>query len=581
MKLKKYLNKLLSINIEVGKPISKAKKNTIIFFPYFQNRFNCGISALVAYNGKDNSYNSDILKQINTLVKTVQKNLLDPGSDKSIKSIKKNYLGGDTALENLLKNIHTLRQEEPFLKIFSNESKESYIKEITNILSAIITTQKDTFKHNMANLSHENVKIISDRLEKLQDAYWCLEKETLKNIKKIKALATHHSEAINNDSIKIFKQINAVLNSLDRLEVRGRDSAGISLIFTFTKPEFENFRASLVEEGLSDRLKQRTNKLVLKNNCITIHDSYSSEDEQTESNSNHLVTISIAYKTASEIGALGDNIKFLRTQVKNDRLLYLISCHKFLFHTITSHTRWASVGDITEANCHPVDNTPSDKQIEKSGIIHVSLNGDIDNYIELKTEYEARYDQIQAEITTDTKLIPLQIEHYLKQGNNIEESFRLAVNDFEGSHAISMHTDLAPDKLFLAQKGSGQAIFVGIAPDHYIAASELYGIIEETQSFIKLQGQNKGQIVTLSQSSTGGISGINSFFYDKTPILIKASDVQKSDISSRDIDRQNYPHYFLKEISEAPRSVEKTLENKWKATQLTIRIKAQTSIKLY
>ncbi|MCP3898380.1 MAG: SIS domain-containing protein, partial [Desulfobacteraceae bacterium] len=151
-----------------------------------------------------------------------------------------------------------------------------------------------------------------------------------------------------------------------------------------------------------------------------------------------------------------------------------------------------------------------------------------------------------------------------KQGNDIEESFRLAVNDFEGSHAISMHTNLAPDKLFLAQKGSGQAIFVGIAPDHYIAASELYGIIEETQSFIKLQGQDKGQIVILSQNSTGGVSGINSFYYDKAPISIKKSDIQKSDISSRDIDRQNFPHYFLKEISEAPGSVEKTLENKWK-----------------
>jgi asparagine synthetase B (glutamine-hydrolysing) len=162
---------------------------------------------------------------------------------------------------------------------------------------------------------------------------------------------------------------------------------------------------------------------------------------------------------------------------------------------VSAHTRWASVGDITEANCHPLDNTPTDTKIEKTGIIHVCLNGDIDNYLELKTEYEALYDKIHPEINTDTKLIPLQIQHHLKQGAQIEEAFRLAVNDFEGSHAISMHTDLAPGRLFLAQKGSGQAIFVGIAPDHYIAASELYGIVEQTPWYIKLNGGESGQIV--------------------------------------------------------------------------------------
>ena len=49
------------------------------------------------------------------------------------------------------------------------------------------------------------------------------------------------------------------------------------------------------------------------------------------------------------------------------------------------------------------------------------LNGDIDNYLELKSEYEARYDAIAPKITTDTKIIPLQIEHYLKQGAEITE----------------------------------------------------------------------------------------------------------------------------------------------------------------
>ena len=101
----------------------------------------------------------------------------------------------------------------------------------------------------------------------------------------------------------------------------------------------------------------------------------------------------------------------------------------------------------------------------------------------MKKEYEKDGDLIPDDITTDTKIIPLQIEKYVREGHDVEEAFRLAVNDFEGSHAISMLTDLAPGKLFLAQKGSGQAIFIGIAENHYIAASEVYGLVEETPIF--------------------------------------------------------------------------------------------------
>ena len=153
------------------------------------------------------------------------------------------------------------------------------------------------------------------------------------------------------------------------------------------------------------------------------------------------------------------------------------------------------------------------------------------------------------------------------------EAFRRAVNDFEGSHAISMHTDLAPGKLFLAQKGSGQAIFVGIAEDHYVPSSEVYGLVEETPFFIKLDGEKevegrhgvtRGQIFILNQEAGGGLDGIKAMYYDRTPLALGEKDIKYTEITPRDIDRQEFPHYFLKEISEAPLSVERTLQNRWK-----------------
>ncbi len=545
------IKKLSKIHIEFGKSISQARENSIILMPCQPTLLSCGISAFVAFKGTHAP--SFDLDQMQEMILTLKESSLSPDN----LSIQDDLFAGDEFLNRLFETCQAIKQEHIFSEIFFSPAKRQQLSSISDSMTQLLDDQTALFKKEISHFSSRDVETVSLRLEKLADIHWCLKNEILDNISVIENLAIDLENSGNTKGLYIFKRINAVLNSLDRLEVRGRDSAGISVIFTFTKKEFENFRTGLIKAGLSERLKQRTNHTVLNNNSITINDTF-------PENGDHLVTISYVYKFAAEIGALGDNVSFIRSQIRNDHMLQLLARYDYLTNSVSAHTRWASIGDITVANCHPQDNTPTDREIDKTGIIHVCLNGDIDNYIELKTEYEARYDKIHTDINTDTKLIPLQIEHYLKQNYSIDEAFRMAVNSFEGSHAISMHSDLAPGKLFLAQKGSGQAIFVGIAKDHYIAASELYGIVEETQNYIKLNGQDNGQIVILDQESAGGISGIQSFYYDNTPVLIEEEQVLTSQITSRDIDRQNFPHYFLKEISESPDSVEKTLENRYR-----------------
>ncbi|WP_457553446.1 SIS domain-containing protein [Desulfobacula sp.] len=541
---------LFSIHIKVGISIKKAGNNCLVFFPNQPNTVSCGICAFVAFKGNLDSRPLDLTRLENMVLSLKTENLLpDKGSGQN------DFHGKEELLSQLLRACQEFKQEDVFSDLFFNEDRKQSLLSISQTIEQLITGQTAAIKKRFSTLSSSDHDVISLDLEKLLDISWCLKKEVLDNITAINNLSMGLEKSSSTHGLKIFKRINAVLNSIDRLEVRGRDSAGISVILTLAFPEFEKFREGLIKEGLLDRFKQRTNHRILSNNSLTINDTF-------PETGTHLVSISFVYKFAAEIGALGDNVSFIRTQIKNDPMLQMISNYHFVANSISAHTRWASVGDITIANCHPQDNTPTDRGIDRTGIIHVCLNGDIDNYLELKTDYEAQYDKIHKDINTDTKLIPLQIEHYLKQNSPIEEAFRLAVNDFKGSHAISMHTDLAPGKLFLAQKGSGQAIFIGIAKDHYIAASELYGIVEQTQDYIKLNGEDKGQIVILDQNSTGGVSGVSSFYYDNTPVSIDDHHVMTSQITSRDIDRQNFPHYFLKEIFEAPGSVEKTLENK-------------------
>ncbi|MDA8125454.1 MAG: SIS domain-containing protein, partial [Deltaproteobacteria bacterium] len=153
------------------------------------------------------------------------------------------------------------------------------------------------------------------------------------------------------------------------------------------------------------------------------------------------------------------------------------------------------------------------------------------------------------------------------------KSFRLAVSDFEGSHAIAMVSNAEPGKVFLALRGSGQSIYIGITPDAYLYSSELYGLVEETPYFLKMDGEKpscpgrpetNGQILILDQEAAGGAAGVTGFCYDGTPLLLSEKDVRKAEITTRDIDRGDYPHFFLKEISEAVLSVKKTLRGKYR-----------------
>ena len=57
-------------------------------------------------------------------------------------------------------------------------------------------------------------------------------------------------------------------------------------------------------------------------------------------------------------------------------------------------------------------------------------------------------------------------------------------------------------------------------------------------------------------------SGIARLAYDGTALPLHADDLQRAQITTRDIDRGEFPHYLLKEISEAPGSFRKTLRGK-------------------
>ncbi|MGD8982057.1 MAG: glutamine--fructose-6-phosphate aminotransferase, partial [Desulfobacterales bacterium] len=449
-----------------GKHMTSVPNHSVVFFPCHENILCCGITGIVSFKNKKSAGDHTDLAVLNGMLEKLEVCRFENCKQNNL-CLKDHYLGGRGHVDSLLQAVRTLKRNGAFYDFFADDNSQNELSGFARRLSSVVDSESKYLPDYIGHLDSEEVDILIHRIDNLKDIAWCLASEIVDNSQKIINLLGPDNEDPDITMVSIFKQINSVLNSIDRLEVRGRDSAGISMMFILDGKEYDRFKKVLEKMNLVDQLTERMAQDVLVNSCININ-------QTTDENNQRRVTLALTYKVAAEVGHLGDNIRFIRKQIKNDRILQKLVSFSHKYFTISAHTRWASVGAISEPNCHPVDNKLSGENIQQSGIIHVCLNGDIDNYIELKKEHERHGSFIHQDITTDTKIIPIQVGKYIQQGFDVEEAFRLAVNDFEGSHAISMHTDLDPGRLFLAQKGSGQAIFVGISEDYYVPSSEVY-----------------------------------------------------------------------------------------------------------
>ncbi len=385
-----------------------------------------------------------------------------------------------------------------------------------------------------------DVEALNAGLVSVKDAAWAITNDRLRAARAVEDLAgAQRGEA----ALTAYHSAQLALSAIDRLEVRGRDSAGIHLL---VRDHGLDLEAATVRRLLSDRLGDplfSSRSVRVANGCL-----------------------SFVYKRAAEVGELGDNTAALRQQIRDDDLLQLALRGDAAHVLVLAHTRWASVGIISEPNCHPLN---QEELTERSGPYVIgALNGDVDNYADL-----AGLDGLHVanEITTDAKVIPALVSRRLAGGAAPIEAFRATVAAFEGSVAIAAVVADDPDLVLLAQRGSGQALYVGLADDLTIVASEPYGVVEIADHYFRLDGETmrergnpatQGEVVAIDAREAGSLAGIRLIGYDGTERNVGELELRTPEITTRDIDRGEFPHYLLKEISEAPSSFRKTLRGR-------------------
>ena len=171
----------------------------------------------------------------------------------------------------------------------------------------------------------------------------------------------------------VLLSVHQALTAIDRLEVRGRDSAGLVV--------------TVWDHGFDDvDVMGRDEDPLLRSGAVRPLAGGG---------------FSFVVKAAAEIGELGDNTAAMRRALAGDTVLAGLLVSPSVRGAVLGHTRWASVGLISEANAHPLDSTRADGAA--APLVLAVQNGDVDNHADLVASEDL---SVAAEITTDTRVVP-------------------------------------------------------------------------------------------------------------------------------------------------------------------------------
>lgn len=210
-----------------------------------------------------------------------------------------------------------------------------------------------------------------------------------------------------------------------------------------------------------------------------------------------------------------------------------------------SHTRWATHGDVTEANAHP--HTSSDGKI---ALVH---NGVIENYSAMKQFLEGKGYTFKSE-TDSEALCNLIAYHYRKEPKDGEknpflEAVRKSLLHVDGTYGIAVICPDFPDELIGARKGS--PLIIGIGKGENLLASDVNAITHCTQNVVYL---NDNEVVHLKRDDFS-ISTVSS----KNVEAI----IHKVDWDTSESELGDYDHFMQKEIFEQPNSLKNGMRGRF------------------
>ncbi|MBU2494870.1 MAG: glutamine--fructose-6-phosphate transaminase (isomerizing) [Bacteroidetes bacterium] len=195
------------------------------------------------------------------------------------------------------------------------------------------------------------------------------------------------------------------------------------------------------------------------------------------------------------------------------------------------HTRWATHGAPNEINAHPHFNENKD--------LFMIHNGIIENYQVLKTKLKKQGYNFASE--TDTEVLVLLIDSFMKKNLSLFDSVRYALNEVEGAYGIAVISKKEPDKIIAARKGS--PLVIGIGENENFISSDVSALIQHTK-----------RVVYLDDNEICELTKDNFFVKNISDESIK-KEIENVTLELDELSKGGYPHFMLKEIMEQPDSI--------------------------
>ena len=197
------------------------------------------------------------------------------------------------------------------------------------------------------------------------------------------------------------------------------------------------------------------------------------------------------------------------------------------------HTRWATHGQPTETNAHPI-------ATDRIAVVH---NGIIENFQALRRELTGLGYSFQTE--TDTEAVAMLATHHLAQGLSPAQAVARTLDRLEGAFALVFLFAGEHDLLICARRGSPLAI--GYGDGEMFVGSDSLALAPLTRRITYLE-EGDWAVVTSQEVA----------IFDRAHRQVERP-VRETALSGAMIGKGNHRHFMQKEIFEQPAVIGDTL----------------------
>ena len=204
------------------------------------------------------------------------------------------------------------------------------------------------------------------------------------------------------------------------------------------------------------------------------------------------------------------------------------------------HTRWATHGEPSERNAHPL--TDPERRV---ALVH---NGIVENHEELRAELG---DGATFASDTDTEVLAHLIGRELARGVDALEAVRVAVGRARGAFSLVAMPSDEPGRLIAARVGHAGGVVVGHGEGERLLASDLGALLPHTRCVTFLE---PGELADVRADRVSYVDA-------RGAALEKAAEEQAGDAVA--LVKGRHRHFLAKELHEQPDAVLDVLRGRY------------------